>query len=199
MMTNKRIVILLLSFIGLYLLLSPLVNVIRDRYLAQEVYEVEEGQISSSAENQQSGKNDNKNKITEPPYEDGDIIGQLIIHKLGLEIPIVEGVLQKDLQNAVGHLVETAYPNEGGNIVIAGFRTTDSGPLFNKLTRLEVKDQVEIIDFQQTYIYEVTNICIIDKDEQEDLLDEINEQLALVTSTCDGAGRIVVIANKEER
>ena len=191
---RKKFVIFL-SFMGLYFLLSPVVDLIRNDYAAGERYE-EENSIAMNVDKQTTSK-ENQRKMTEPPYEDGDVIGRLVIEKLNLNIPIVDGILQQDLADAAGHVGGTAYPNKGGTIVIAGYRVIDSGPLFNQLTKLESNDRIEIINYEGTYLYEVTDSRVIDKDKWKDLLDDAHEQLALVTNACDGEDRLVaVMANK---
>src|SRR5579863_4223309 len=60
---------------------------------------------------------------------DGAPFGKIEIPRLGMSVVIVEGVTPGDLRLAVGHIPGTAFPDESGNVAIAGHRDTFFRPL----------------------------------------------------------------------
>jgi len=101
-------------------------------------------------------------------FEPGDIIGRIIIPKLGLDAVMVEMANVDDKENlnkGPAHIMDTALPGEEGNCVIAGHRTTYSRPFF-ALDSLTAGDDVILIDvFGDRHGYEVTQILIVEPDD----------------------------------
>jgi sortase A len=58
-------------------------------------------------------------------------LGRIEVPRLGLSVILVEGVRPRDLQLAVGHIPGTAFPDELGNVGIAGHRDTFFRRLYN--------------------------------------------------------------------
>lgn len=67
-------------------------------------------------------------------------IGVLSIDKIGLKLPVVDGVSNEQLKIAVGRVPETAVIGEIGNAVIAGHRSYTYGDYFNRLGEMEIGD-----------------------------------------------------------
>ena len=80
----------------------------------------------------------------------------LIIPRLGLRVPVAEGVSKQDVLNKgyVGHYRGTAQPGQDGNFALAGHRNTHGEP-FRYLNRLRLKDLVEVETSAATYTYAV--------------------------------------------
>lgn len=55
---------------------------------------------------------------------EGAPLGRMEIPRLGLSVILVEGVKPRDLRLAVGHIPGTAFPDEPGNVGLAGHRDT---------------------------------------------------------------------------
>src|SRR3974377_2256464 len=53
---------------------------------------------------------------------EGASLGRIEVPRLGLSVILVEGVRRRDLRIAVGHIPGTAFPEEAGNLGIAGHR-----------------------------------------------------------------------------
>ncbi|RPE43597.1 sortase A [Streptomyces sp. Ag109_O5-1] len=83
----------------------------------------------------------------------------LIIPRLGLRVPIAEGVSKPDVLNHgyVGHYPGTQQPGQAGNFALAGHRNTHGEP-FRYLPRLKRKDTIEVETRSATYTYVVDQI-----------------------------------------
>ncbi|WP_316776032.1 class E sortase [Streptomyces sasae] len=83
----------------------------------------------------------------------------LIIPRLGLRVPIAEGVSKPNVLNHgyVGHYPGTQQPGQAGNFALAGHRNTHGEP-FRYLPRLRRKDTVEVETKSATYTYVVDQI-----------------------------------------
>jgi sortase A len=55
---------------------------------------------------------------------EGALLGRMEIPRLGLSVILVEGVRPRNLRLAVGHIPGTAFPDELGNLGLAGHRDT---------------------------------------------------------------------------
>ncbi|MFQ3560107.1 class E sortase [Streptomyces gramineus] len=83
----------------------------------------------------------------------------LVIPRLGLRVPVAEGVSKPDVLNHgyVGHYPGTQQPGEKGNFALAGHRNTHGEP-FRYLPRLRREDTVEVETATATYTYSVDQI-----------------------------------------
>jgi LPXTG-site transpeptidase (sortase) family protein len=89
-------------------------------------------------------------------------IGVLVIDKINLKLPVVDGVTEDHLKAAVGRVPETAINGETGNAVIAGHRSYTYGRYFNRLGEMENGDIIrykpkggETMSFE---VFEITEI-----------------------------------------
>ncbi|GAA3826211.1 hypothetical protein GCM10022403_069430 [Streptomyces coacervatus] len=80
----------------------------------------------------------------------------LTIPRLGLRVPVAEGVSKQDVLNKgyVGHYRGTGQPGQAGNFALAGHRNTHGEP-FRYVNRLRAKDLVEVETRSATYTYAV--------------------------------------------
>ncbi|MFF4356044.1 class E sortase [Streptomyces sp. NPDC001604] len=80
----------------------------------------------------------------------------LVIPRLGLRVPVAEGVSKQDVLNKgyVGHYHGTGQPGQVGNFALAGHRNTHGEP-FRYINRLRAKDLVEVETKTATYTYAV--------------------------------------------
>ncbi|MFF4500180.1 class E sortase [Streptomyces sp. NPDC001401] len=80
----------------------------------------------------------------------------LTIPRLGLRVPVAEGVSKQDVLNKgyVGHYRGTGQPGQAGNFALAGHRNTHGEP-FRYINRLRAKDVVEVETRAATYTYAV--------------------------------------------
>ena len=80
----------------------------------------------------------------------------LVIPRLGLRVPVAEGVSKQDVLNKgyVGHYRGTGQPGQPGNFALAGHRNTHGEP-FRYINRLRTRDLVEVETKTATYTYAV--------------------------------------------
>ncbi|MFK0104859.1 class E sortase [Streptomyces sp. NPDC091217] len=83
----------------------------------------------------------------------------LVIPRLGLRVPIAEGVSKPNVLNHgyVGHYPGTQQPGQAGNFALAGHRNTHGEP-FRYLPRLRREDAIEVETESATYTYVVDQI-----------------------------------------
>ncbi|MGW2488558.1 class E sortase [Streptomyces sp. NPDC001606] len=83
----------------------------------------------------------------------------LTIPRLGLRVPVAEGVSKADVldKGYVGHYRGTQQPGQSGNFALAGHRNTHGEP-FRYLPRLRRGDAVEVETATATYTYDVDRI-----------------------------------------
>ncbi|MGW1809289.1 class E sortase [Streptomyces sp. NPDC002078] len=83
----------------------------------------------------------------------------LTIPRLGLRVPVAEGVSKADVLNKgyVGHYRGTRQPGQAGNFALAGHRNTHGEP-FRYLPRLRRGDDIEVETRTATYTYDVDQI-----------------------------------------
>lgn len=84
----------------------------------------------------------------------GDALGFIRIPEIDLDMVFVEGSDVEPLKKGPGHYEQTPLPGEGGNVGIAGHRTTYARP-FWALDELERGDVIEIQTRRGTFRYEV--------------------------------------------
>ncbi|WP_369389475.1 class E sortase [Streptomyces sp. CG1] len=83
----------------------------------------------------------------------------LDIPRLGLRVPVAEGVSKADVLNKgyVGHYRGTQQPGQAGNFALAGHRNTHGEP-FRYLPRLRRGDDIEVETRTAAYTYDVDQI-----------------------------------------
>ena len=117
-------------------------------------------------------------RLVVPFYYYGDQIGIVRISSADLEVNVYQGDREDELQIGAGHYGGSLFPGQGGNIVLAGHRTT----YFRNLEYVEIGDRVE---FETTYVffaYQVCEIKILDADAFESIVEETaQEQLTMYT------------------
>jgi len=94
--------------------------------------------------------------IPSRPVE-GSVLGRLQIARLNLSAIVREGVDDKTLSRAVGHLPYTALPGQTGNFALAAHRDT----LFRALKDIQKDDRVTLQSSDGTYVYEVISTEIV--------------------------------------
>ncbi|MEX0790258.1 MAG: class E sortase [Actinomycetota bacterium] len=92
-------------------------------------------------------------------FEQNDVreaspVTRLLIPKLGVDTIVVEGTSKEALDAGAGHYENTPLPGMGGNVGIAGHRTTYGKP-FADLDQLTAGDRVELETPIGNFIYEM--------------------------------------------
>jgi sortase A len=109
--------------------------------------------------------------------EEGAVIGNLTIPRLGLSSIVIEGDSDPDLELAPGHVPETSLPGEGGNVAIAGHRDT----FFRPLRLIGKNDTITIATLGGEYAYRVVSTEIVKPDRVQVLGPTKTETLTLIT------------------
>lgn len=95
--------------------------------------------------------------IPRRPLVAGERLGQISIERLGLRAEIGEGEDASVLQSGAGHLADTAWLGEDGNVVLAGHRDT----VFRALRKIQPGDVIEIITPYRSARYSVEATTIV--------------------------------------
>lgn len=96
-------------------------------------------------------------------YEAQIQLGRIMIPKLGVDWPLLEGIRMTTLDNGPGHWPGTAMPGEVGNVVVAGHRTSHGGP-FRNIDQLSAGDKVTFETAAGLVEYTVTGVQIVQPD-----------------------------------
>jgi sortase A len=108
-----------------------------------------------------------------------ELIGRIIIPRLGVQGIVKEGVDDKTLRRAVGHVPGTAMPGEDGNVGLAAHRDT----FFRGLKDVRKGDRIRIETSDGNYEYQVDSIRIVQPNDVE-VLASTRDHRALTLVTC---------------
>ena len=89
------------------------------------------------------------------------IFGLLEIPEINVNQYVVSGTDELSLQFGPGHYLGTNLPGSGGNVGIAGHRTTYGAP-FNRLDLVEIGDEILLTVGSNKYHYTVDEVEIVD-------------------------------------
>jgi len=112
-----------------------------------------------------------------PAMVDGHAIGEIRIPRLGLSAIVAQGDSPAVLQRAVGHLAETAWPGEPGNVVLAGHRDT----FFRPLQRVRAGDTITLRTRQGDFEYLVESTAVVRPSALEVIQPTSRPTLTLIT------------------
>ncbi len=112
-----------------------------------------------------------------PAVETGGLIGRLEIPRLLLSMVVVEGIDNRILRRAVGHIPGTAQPGQPGNVGLAGHRDT----FFRPLEDLKITDEVQIATLNGNFKYQVESLRIVEPEDVGVLASSGENVLTLVT------------------
>lgn len=106
------------------------------------------------------------------------LIGRIAIQRLGISAMVREGIDDRTLGLAVGHIPATAMPGETGNVGLAAHRDN----LFRNLKDVERDDEITLTTIDNTYIYRVASFAVVNPEEVSVLAPRAGERmLTLVT------------------
>ncbi|RPF54032.1 class D sortase [Aquisalibacillus elongatus] len=154
----------------------------------EEVVEFNEGETSS--------------ETTEPeekPAVSSNLVGVMRIGQIDLELPVLDGATEHNLNRGLGLMKSTAPLGEKGNTGIAGHRGYSHGVLFNRLDEVVEGDRIEIETPDEVIEYEVYNVLLV---EPEDVwvLEPEDGKTNITLITCepiyDPTHRIIVQAER---
>lgn len=105
------------------------------------------------------------------------LIGRLSVPRLHLSAMVREGIDQKTLRLAVGHIPATALPGQNGNVGVAGHRDT----FFRGLKDLRTADRIRFSTAQGDFDYQVDSLRVVDPEDVGVLAPSPDKVLTLVT------------------
>lgn len=91
------------------------------------------------------------------------VIGTIEIPKLGLSVPLNQGISLKSIDRGPSHWPGTALPGNVGNVVIAGHRVTHSKP-FRHIDTLAAGDEIIYVVDDVRSVYAVTRHEVVTPD-----------------------------------
>ena len=115
--------------------------------------------------------------IVIPNRQDQSLIGRIEIPRVQVSAIVREGVDNKTLRRAVGHVPGTALPGKPGNIGLAGHRDT----FFVGLRGIRKSDRIQLTTLDGDYTYEVDSIKIVTPRDVSVLASTNEPVLTLVT------------------
>jgi len=119
---------------------------------------------------------------------DGDALTNIKIPRLGLETTVVQGISSSALRAGAGHYPSTSLPCEGGNVAIAGHRTTYGKP-FADVDRLAEGDEIVLETPVGSCIYKVNRAPFVTGPRDWSVLGNIATQPGTLTlTTCHPKG-----------
>ncbi|UWG98627.1 class D sortase [Dehalobacter sp. DCM] len=141
-------------------------------------------QVSDGTDQEHEQENPSNSDAVNQPDLTKEMEALLIIKKIDLEIPVLTGVTDRNLDLAAASILGTGKPGEIGNYCIAAHRSRTYGVLFNRLDELKKGDQIIVTTNEETYTYNVTESMIVQPDHVEVLQnDGTKRQITLIT--CD--------------
>ena len=191
------IIIVSIFVVGAGLLLYPTFSNLWNEYRNQQLItdyndsvqsldnsEIERIRAEAKAYNDQHTVNTIVDAFTEEedyilthPYDqllnpNGDeIMGSIVIPKIGVNLAIYHGLGKDSLEKGVGHCEGTSLPigGESTHAVLAGHRGLPSAKLFTDLDQLETGDVFYIKVLDETLAYKVDQIKTVLPEQTEDL------------------------------
>ena len=100
------------------------------------------------------GSSELRHKYLTHTIQIGDVLTRLQIPKIHVNVLVVEGTTPAALRAGAGHYPGTPLPGEGGNVGIAGHRTTFGRP-FNHIDEMKAGDKAILITPFKKYNYVV--------------------------------------------
>lgn len=129
-----------------------------------------------------------------------DAMGELLVPKISVDLPIMHGAGQDVLEHAAGHLAGTSLPVGGKNTraVITGHSNLKGATLFTRLGELEKGDPFYIKVMDATLAYRVNDIRIVSPTDTKALkIRKGRDEVTLLT--CTGQGNTLRLLVTGER
>lgn len=90
--------------------------------------------------------------------QDGDLWGMIQIDKLDLKFPVIQSDNWDYLSRYVVAWEQSVSPPNKGNFSIAGHNGRCASCVFRNFEKLEIGDEVKLIDKKNTYVYEIYDV-----------------------------------------
>jgi sortase A len=148
-------------------------------YLQGILFEAREANKFSRELRYEAAGTDTLSRAADPGTlpQDGAVLGELEVPRLGLSVMVVEGVKDGDLNSAAGHIPGTALPGQPGNVGIAGHRDT----FFRPLRAIQQNDMMILSTLRGAYRYRVVSLSVARPEDVQVLSPTQHDSLTLVT------------------
>ena len=113
----------------------------------------------------------------ENPLRERDLIGKLVIPRIGISVMVLQGVAEGTLIVGAGHVPGTPLPETEGNVVLAAHRDT----FFRKLEEILPGDNIQVETVFRTYQYIVDFTEIVDPEDTRVMESRARSELTLIT------------------
>ena len=155
-------------------------NKVIEKNLLNKADTIISGEVVNNKEiDVESKELENESFSIEKLEEDDKIVGKVIIDKINVVAPIIDGVDQDTLKIAVGHFSRSSYWN--GNVCLASHNRGSYAHYFEKINTLSIGDEIKYQTKLGTRIYVVTETKQISEEELS-VLDNTNENtITLIT------------------
>jgi len=111
------------------------------------------------------------------PLVEGAAIGEMRIARIGMRTVISQGESDAVLRLGAGHLADTPWPGQPGNVVIAGHRDT----IFRPLRNVREGDLVDVTTATTTAHYRVISTRVVSPTDVSVLRPSGSNTLTLIT------------------
>lgn len=199
---KRKLPIFLIFFIGIGILLYPVVSNVLAHFTQTRVistYEEAVSQLSTEEKTEEIKKANeyNSNLVTQETeviegvsYVDllnvGEIMAYLKIPKISVNLPIYHGTSDAVLQRGIGHMEKSSLPVGGDSThsVLTGHTGLPQASLLTDLTKVEIGDEFYIHLFDEVLAYQVDQIKVVLPEETSDLqIIEGEDYVTLITCT----------------
>lgn len=180
----------LIILINGYILLLPLLPKL-DYWVKKQQAETTQGLPYQTSVD--SSNNDKRQPIPEDK--------RLVIPKIALNEPIIEGQSEYSVNNGVWARPKTSVPPKGSNTVLVGHRFTYGGPAtFYSLDKVSIGDKLVIYWDKKEYIYTVKDTKVVPASAVE--VENPTNEPTLTVYTCtpiwSAKDRLVVVASLDK-
>jgi sortase A len=118
-----------------------------------------------------------RNALSAPAPAAGTLLGRLEAPSVKMSTSVLEGSDDGTLSRGAGHIEDTPFPGQAGNIGIAGHRDT----VFRPLRNIKVGDPLNLTTADRTYRYRISKTLIVGPDDVYVLNPTEQPTLTLVT------------------
>jgi sortase A len=112
-----------------------------------------------------------------PRLVEGEAIGEVNISRIGMRAVISQGESDAVLRMGAGHLADTPWPGQPGNVVIAGHRDT----IFRPLRNVRAGDLVDVTTETRVAHYRVVSTGVVSPTDLSVLKPSDDNTLTLIT------------------
>ena len=187
-MSKMKIWAILLLLLGIACIIYP--------YMMHQKQEEEMKQLQKALEDiQEMGKMDGQDPLNSSLSLDEDDLYntvKLYIPTIELNAPVLPKTTEEYLNIALTQIKKNQVPGQG-NFTIAGHNSAVYGRHFNRLHELNIGDEIQLIDGEKVFIYQVDSKRVIDPSEVDVLYDTPDKnEITLITCTVTGTKRLAV-------